>query len=308
VRLCKHKLTGEYFAIKILEKQNIIAKKQVAHIKNERAVMSKIDHPFIVKLHKTFQDANNVYMVMEFVIGGELLTNLRRIGRFPNDVAKFFAAEVILAIEYLHSKDIVYRDLKPENILLDSSGHIKLTDFGFAKSLPDVDRTWTQCGTPEYLAPEIILNKGHGRAVDWWTLGILLYEMLVGRTPFRANAIIQLYDKILAGKLEFPPHVDPRAKDLISKLLQIDKMKRLGNLKGGAEDVKIHEWFTGVDWKKVAERKIPAPFPVKVSSPGDSRHFAKYTEEELAQSVPLTPEQQQLFADFWCFAMLFTPK
>jgi len=196
----------------------------------------------------------------------------------------------------LHSKNIVYRDLKPENILLDSKGHVKLTDFGFAKVVPD--RTWTLCGTPEYLAPEIIQSKGHGKAVDWWALGILIYEMLVGYPPFFDDSPFKIYEKILQGKVEFPRFMDSAAKDLIRRLLTTDKMKRIGNLKSGAEDVKRMKWFKGVDWNELQQKMIPSPIVLKVAYDGDTRYFEKYPDQQLPVANALSDEQQKLFTDF----------
>ncbi|KAJ1558100.1 camp-dependent protein kinase catalytic subunit [Nowakowskiella sp. JEL0078] len=175
VHLVRMKSTGKYYAMKVLRKSEIVKLRQVEHTINEKNILEQLDFAFLVNLHGTFQDSINLYFVMDFVSGGELFSYLRRVGRFPDQVAKFYAAEVVLAFEYLHSKDVIYRDLKPENLLLDSSGHLKITDFGFAKLVPDV--TWTLCGTPDYLAPEIIQSKGYGRAVDWWALGVLIYEV-----------------------------------------------------------------------------------------------------------------------------------
>jgi len=168
--------------MKILRKTDLIRLKQVEHVISEREILIQLKHPFVVKLYRTFMDNVNLYILMEFVVGGELFTHLRRAGRFSNDATRFFVCEVLIAIEYMHTLDVIYRDLKPENILLDITGHIKITDFGFAKVVKD--RTWTLCGTPEYLAPEIIQSKGHGKAVDWWALGILMVEMLAGFPPF----------------------------------------------------------------------------------------------------------------------------
>merc|ERR1711991_125270 len=174
VYLARHTTTSKYYAMKVLKKVEVVRLKQVEHITSEKNILSVISHPFIVNLFGAAQDTKNLYMLLEYVIGGEVFTHLRRAGRFPPDVSRFYGAEIVLALEYLHSLDIIYRDLKPENLLLDNNGHIKITDFGFAKKVED--RTWTLCGTPEYLAPEIIQSKGHGKAVDWWALGILIYE------------------------------------------------------------------------------------------------------------------------------------
>lgn len=217
VRLAQHRKTGTYFALKILKKHEVIRLKQVEHVLSEKAILNEINHPFIVTMSAAFQDARNLYMTLEYVIGGELFSHLRKAGRFSNETTRFYTAQIILGLEHLHSFDIVYRDLKPENLLLDQQGYIKITDFGFAKKVED--RTWTLCGTPEYLAPEIIQSKGHGKAVDWWALGVLIYEMLSGYPPFYDENPFGIYQKILAGKCEYPKHMDPYAKDLIKKYL-----------------------------------------------------------------------------------------
>lgn len=210
VCLCRDKVTSSYYALKILEMADVIKLKQVEHVKNEKAILQQIKSPFIIDLAWTTHDDNSLYMLFEYVCGGELFTYLRNTGRFSSATASFYAAEVVVALEYLHKQQIVYRDLKPENLLLDKEGHLKLTDFGFAKILND--RTWTLCGTPEYLAPEIIQSKGHNKAVDWWALGILVYEMLAGYPPFFDENPFAIYEKILAGKIEWPRHIDPVAK------------------------------------------------------------------------------------------------
>ena len=220
---------GLYFALKILKKSEVIYLKQVEHVKTEKKLLETIQHPFIVNLLGAFQDEKNLYLMMEYIIGGEFFSHLRKAGRFPNDTSKYYASQIALVFEYLHSLMILYRDLKPENLLLDKIGHCKVTDFGFAKRVEY--RTWTLCGTPEYLAPEIILSKGHGKAVDWWALGILMYEMLAGYPPFYDEDPLGIYQKILEGKIKFPWHFDRHSKDLIKKLLTADLTKRLGNLK-----------------------------------------------------------------------------
>lgn len=202
----------------------------------------------------TFQDHENLFMLQEYVIGGELFRHLRKSGRFPNDTARFYAAEIVLALEYLHSKDIIYRDLKPENILLDHRGYIKITDFGFAKKV--IDRTWTLCGTPEYLAPEIIQSKGHSKSVDWWSLGILIFEMMAGYPPFYDDNHFGIYEHILGGKVQYPSYFENAGKDLLKKLLVIDRTKRLGNMKGGAQDVKKHKWFRNTDWHALLNKTV----------------------------------------------------
>jgi serine/threonine protein kinase len=229
VFLVKERNSLRYFAMKVLKKVEIVRLRQVEHVISERNVLMELNFPFIVRLYETFQDNRNLYMLMDYIQGGEIFSHLRKAGRFSNDLARFIAAEVVLTFEYMHSKDIVYRDLKPENLLLDRYGHVVITDFGFAKYIQD--RTWTLCGTPEYLAPEIIQSKGHGKAVDWWALGVLIFEMLAGYPPFFDDNPFGIYEKILSGKLVIPPHFDVDAKDLVKKLLNTDRTSRLGNLK-----------------------------------------------------------------------------
>lgn len=296
VRLCRHKQQGAFMALKILKKQEILRMKQVDHILSEAAILTEIQHPFIVNMLKGFMDEDRLYILLEYVVGGELFSHLRKAGKFPNDVAKFYSSEVMMAFEYLHSKDIIYRDLKPENLLLDSQGHIKITDFGFAKKVPE--RTFTLCGTPEYLAPEIIQSKGHGKAVDWWSLGVLLYEMLIGYPPFFDESPLKIYEKILEAKLQFPKWIDPRAKDLIKGLLTLDHTKRLGTLKRGVQDIKKHKYYAGIDWDVLLSRKIPSPIPVRVSKAGDSRYFDRYPESAEGALKALSAQQQDMFKTF----------
>lgn len=263
-----------HFAMKVLRKSEIVRLKQVEHINSERIILERVRHPFIVELHATYQDQINVYMLLSYIPGGELFSHLRRAGRFSADVTRFYLASIVLAIEYLHSQNIIYRDLKPENLLLDRHGYLRIADFGFAKVVQD--RTFTLCGTPEYLAPEIVLSQGHGKAVDWWALGILGFEMLAGYPPFFDDHPLGIYEKILRGDIAFPSHVDPYAKDLIRGFLTADRSKRLGNLRGGAKDVMGHPWFAGVDWRSLERKEIGAPIVPRVASMGDSQNFQRY--------------------------------
>ncbi|KAJ2393693.1 cAMP-dependent protein kinase catalytic subunit [Coemansia sp. RSA 2603] len=276
VRLVKHRETGKYYAMKVLKKSHVVRAKQVEHVNSERRILAECGCPFIVHMLGTCQDRVNLYFFMEYVVGGELFTYLRRYHRFPPPVAKFYAAEVLLALEYLHERNIIWRDTKPENILLDGRGHVKLTDMGFAKKV--MDRTWTLCGTPDYLAPEVIQAKGYGRSVDWWALGILIFEMIAGYPPFYDEDHYRLYEKILAGRIQWPAQFDPVARDLVSRLLTADLSRRLGNLHRGSADIKEHRWFAEVDWNRLAMREIPAPLipPQKVD--GDTSNFDKYPE------------------------------
>jgi len=301
VHLVKHKETGKFFAMKILKKSEVVRLQQVEHVNSERDILISINHPAIVRLYRTFKDEKNLYMLLEYVIGGELFSHLRRAGRFSNDVAAFYAAEIVSALEYLHAMNVVYRDLKPENLLLDHNGHVKITDFGFAKRVED--RTWTLCGTPEYLAPEIIQYKGHNKGVDWWALGILIFEMLAGYPPFYDDHPFGIYEKILEGKIVFPNHFDANAKDLIKKLLTPDRTRRLGSLKAGAEDVKKHKFFKNIDWDTLTESRsrTQAPIVPVTKSPGDTSNFEQYPEPmEEASTDPASSADPHatLFKDF----------
>lgn len=278
VRLKPHPLQPpqqqhQHFAMKVLKKTDIVRLRQVEHVNAERFILARIRHPFIVDLYATFQDTLNIYMLLAYIPGGELFSHLRRAHRFSPDVTRFYLAIIVLALRYLHSYNIVYRDLKPENLLLDHRGYLRITDFGFAKVVED--RTWTLCGTPEYLAPEIIQSDGHGKAVDWWACGILCYEMLVGYPPFYDDNAFGIYEKILQGKINWPSHVDPLSRELIRAFLHPDRSKRLGNLIGGSDDVLLHPWFRGVDWGALERCEIRAPILPQVTSSGDTRNFSR---------------------------------
>jgi serine/threonine protein kinase len=285
-----------YFALKILKKSDMISMKQVEHLKSEKKTLQRISHPFIVKLYASFQDDFNVYMLMEYVMGGELFTVLRKAQHISNAAAVFYASEIVLALESLHRKRIIYRDLKPENVLIDREGHVKLTDFGLAKVVEA--RTYTMCGTPEYIAPEIIQSKGHGNAVDWWALGILIYEMLVGYPPFTAEDTLDIYKLILAGHIHYPSTLDPRAKDLISNLLT-DATRRFGCLRAGVDDIKRHPWFEGVVWTQVLQRRMTPPFVPVCTSPDDTSHFDQYADNPKGDvGHPLSQRDADAFKDF----------
>ncbi|KAI0845187.1 Pkinase-domain-containing protein [Daldinia vernicosa] len=286
VHLVQSKHNQRFYAIKVLKKAQVVKMKQVEHTNDERRMLAEVKHPFLITLWGTFQDPKNLYMVMDFVEGGELFSLLRKSGRFPNPVAKFYAAEVTLALEYLHSRNIIYRDLKPENLLLDRHGHLKITDFGFAKRVPD--KTWTLCGTPDYLAPEVVSNKGYNKSVDWWSLGILIYEMLCGYTPFwDSGSPMKIYENILRGKVKYPAYVHPDAQNLLELLITPDLTKRLGNLYGGSQDVKTHPWFAEVTWDRLSRKDIDAPYtpPVKAGA-GDASQFDRYPEETEQYGQP----------------------
>ena len=275
----------QYYALKVLQKHNIVKLRQVEHVQNEKEILMTLEHPFIVNLLYNFQSSANLYMVMDYVPGGELFSHLRRMGKFSLPMTRFYACELTCAIGYMHDNGVIYRDLKPENLLLSSRGHLKLCDFGFAKYVKDGDITWTLCGTAEYLAPELIKGKGHGKAVDWYALGILIFEMLVGYPPFYDDNPFAIYEKILKGKLVFPTSMDLISKDLIKHLLTHDLSKRLGNLKNGTQDVKNHVFFKQIDWKIVENCQLMPPIVPRLSHPGDTQYFDVYPEEETTHSI-----------------------
>lgn len=191
---------------------------------------------------------------------------------FNLETTRIYAAEVAMALEFLHEMGIVYRDLKPENMLLGADGHLQLVDFGFAKEIHD-EQTYTLCGTPEYFAPEVIRNHGHGLAVDWWGLGVLIYEFLVGQSPFCDPIPMRIYEQIIKCDLKFPDDFDPDARDIVSQLCRTELSERLGVIKGGAGKVKSHPFFKTIDWDALYQKKIPGPITPDVKNPADTENF-----------------------------------
>ncbi|KAG8299457.1 cAMP-dependent protein kinase catalytic subunit beta-like [Homalodisca vitripennis] len=280
VLLMKDETEDTYYAVKAINKKVIVKSKQIPHILNEKKILNVTNFPFIIYLVNYFSDNSYLYFVLPFVSGGDLFTSLRRVHKFNDGLSRFYASQVVLALEYLHHLDIIYRDLKPENILLDHTGYIKLTDFGFGKILKS--RTWTLCGTPEYLAPEVVLNRGYSKAVDWWALGVLIFEMICGRSPFVSREPIRIYEKILSNRYVFTPEALPDAKDLIKQLLQPNISLRIGSLKHGVKDIKDHPWFRPIDWMMVLNRKMDPPFVPQVNKVGDN--FKNYNDITLKVS------------------------
>jgi len=297
VMVVREKETSIYYALKILVIDDVIRMKQVEHVKNEKLILEMVNHPYIVDLFWTRHDVKFLYMLLEYICGGELFTYLRNQGKFSNEIGLFYSCEIISALAYLHGLQIVYRDLKPENILIDQSGHVKITDFGFAKVLRD--RTYTMCGTPEYLAPEIIQGKGYNKAVDWWALGVLIYEMLVGNPPFFDDNPMNIYQKIINNNFDFPHNiVEPDARDLIRKLLVSDRTKRLGNMKDGSDDVLNHKWFANISWSDVFDRKLKPIIIPQVSHSGDTRCYDKYDEQDWRKIPTCSVTAQEMFSEF----------
>jgi serum/glucocorticoid-regulated kinase 2 len=274
--------TNRIYAMKIIRKSKIVARAEVQHTLAERNVLAKINHPFIVPLKFSFQTAEKLYLVLAFVNGGELFHHLQREGRFDERRSRFYAAELLCALECLHKYDIIYRDLKPENILLDYNGHIALCDFGLCKlNMTAAETTNTFCGTPEYLAPELLYGQGYTKVVDWWTLGVLLYEMLTGLPPFYDENTNEMYRKILQDELRFPEEIGLAARSLLTGLLTRDPSRRLGV--NGAEEIKSHPFFAEIDWGKLLMKKYQPPFKPNVKSAMDTSNF----DEEFTNEIPL---------------------
>eukprot|EP00929_Paragymnodinium_shiwhaense_P049960 TRINITY_DN2518_c0_g1_i2.p1 TRINITY_DN2518_c0_g1~~TRINITY_DN2518_c0_g1_i2.p1 ORF type:complete len:325 (+),score=92.55 TRINITY_DN2518_c0_g1_i2:140-1114(+) len=294
VKICNYKPTGAVYALKALKKASIIKMKQVDHIVSEKSILVTLKHPFIVNCYGAFHDERYVYLVLEYIVGGEFFSHLRKVGRLENDNAAFYAAQIGAIFEYCHGKSIIYRDLKPENILINSDGYLKLTDFGFAKVIEH--RTYTLCGTPEYIAPEVLLNKGHGKPVDWWTLGILIYEMIVGQPPFCDEDPMGIYQKILAGKVYFPKYFDKNAKALVKKLNTADLSKRFGNLKDGPNDILKHKWFETLDFQKLEKYETPAPYKPAMKDEQDVSNYEDIPDS--AELPPAVPASSDPFVDW----------
>uniref|UniRef100_A0A8B9K051 cGMP-dependent protein kinase n=1 Tax=Astyanax mexicanus TaxID=7994 RepID=A0A8B9K051_ASTMX len=269
------------FAMKILKKRHIVDTRQQEHIRSEKHIMQEAHSDFIVRLYRTFKDSKYLYMLMEACLGGELWTILRDRGSFEDSTTRFYTACVVEAFAYLHSKGIIYRDLKPENLILDHRGYAKLVDFGFAKKIGFGKKTWTFCGTPEYVAPEIILNKGHDISADYWSLGILMYELLTGSPPFSGPDPMKTYNIILRGidMIEFPKKITKNAANLIKKLCRDNPSERLGNLKNGVKDIQKHKWFEGFNWEGLRKGTLTPPIIPDVSSPTDTSNFDSFPED-----------------------------
>jgi len=283
VVFAQHKPTRKYYALKILEKTKVITSNQLQHVKNEKKILQCVHFPFLVTMKFYFKDNANLYMALDFVPGGEMFSHLQTCRKFSETMARFYTAQVVLSFEYLHHLGIIYRDLKPENLLLDTKGYLKITDFGFAKKI-DSRRTWTRCGTTEYLAPEVVLRKGYGYSVDWWTVGVLLYEMTNGQPPFKDKNPEDVYQKIIAGKVSFPNHMSRTLRSIISEFLKIDVTKRLGARGSGVEEVKRHAFFQNIDWIAMLQKKYPAPIVPKLNGPIDTSNFPEYEELPILQS------------------------
>jgi serine/threonine protein kinase len=296
VFLVRENKSGYLFALKVLRKDNIIKRNQVEHTKTERSVLGYVRHPFIVGMHMAFQSKDKLYFVLDYCAGGELFFQLGKVGKFSETRARFYTAEITLAISYVHTLDIIYRDLKPENVLLDAAGHIRLTDFGLSKEGISGSSSGANsfCGTPEYLAPEILNRQGHGRAVDWWSLGALLYEMLTGLPPFYCQDRERLFEKIRKAELPYPASLSRPAKSILSGLLTKDPAKRLGSGPNDAEPIFRHEFFQDLDWYKLQHGELSPPWTPEITGLHDTSQFDK----EFTNMPIYSPQSMQKLHGF----------
>jgi protein-serine/threonine kinase len=289
VLLVHNEELNKYFAMKILKKKFLEKNMQQFHTKTERKILEIINHPFVAQLYFAFQDSEKLYMLTEYMPGGEMYYHLHKDVYFSEERTKFYISEIILALIYLHKQNILYRDLKPENILLDEQGHIKLTDFGLSKIVNNinVDKTYTICGTPEYVAPEVLSNKGYNKSADWWSLGVVLYEMLCGETPFkqaRERLDINIYYKpIYQNKL-----ISDTAFDLIKQFCDIDFNNRLGSSENEFEEITKHKFFNGIDWVKLENKEIKPSFIPKITDMEDVSNFDK----QFTETDPLSIQER----------------
>ena len=304
VLLVRKKNNNNLYAMKILLKSDLKQKHQEEHTKTERDLMVKLNSPFIMNIKYSFQDQIQLYIVTEFMQGGDMYFHLHEKGKFEIEKAKFYIIEIILAIEYLHKNNMVYRDLKPENILMDKDGHIKLTDFGLSKILEDInDKTFTMCGTPQYIAPEVICKQGYDKGIDWWSLGCLLYEFLTGCFPFYIPKGKAITLRMYQTPLKFPRDMDKEVIDLICKLLNVNPSSRLGNGIKDAEEIKAHPFFKDVDWDKYMKKEIKPPFIPELEDETDLKYFDKtFTEaDESYFKIKQTLSRSRIQSEYFGF-------
>ncbi|XP_074662868.1 ribosomal protein S6 kinase alpha-3-like isoform X2 [Tubulanus polymorphus] len=292
---------GTLYAMKVLKKATLKVRDR-QRTKMERDILAEVDHPFIVKLHYAFQTEGKLYLILEFLRGGDLFTRLSKEVMFTEEDVKFYLAELALALDHLHTVGIIYRDLKPENILLDADGHVKLTDFGLSKeSIFEEKKTYSFCGTVEYMAPEVVNRKGHGAAADWWSYGVLMFEMLTGSLPFQGMNRKETMTQILKAKLGMPQFLSPEAQGLLRALFKRNPLNRLGSGVTCVDAIKSDPFFRTIDWEKLIRREIPPPFKPAVSRVDDTFYFdTEFTEKTPKDSpgIPPSATAHDLFRGF----------
>ena len=285
VLLVRYISNDKLYAMKVLSKSQLKLKKQEEHSKNERDLMVKLNNPFIINIKFAFQDESKLYIVSEFMQGGDMFYHIHHSTiNMTEDTVKFYIIELILGIEFLHKNNVIFRDLKPENILMDAEGHIKISDFGLSKILENPkDKAYTLCGTTKYLAPEILKNRGYDKSVDWWSLGCIYYEMLTGKIPFKIkNNKIDL--SVFEEKINFKENMNPLIIDLINRLLEINPKKRIGYGENDSKQIKEHKYFSDVDWNKYMNKEIEPPFIPGFEGERDLKYFDKMFTDEPVNS------------------------
>lgn len=293
VRVAKYK-NGKFLVLKGIRKEYIVKHNDHRHIRNEKEILMQMNSPFCIKLFGTLQDKCNVYLALEFCPGGELFHRLGKKERFSPQTAKFYISEVFAALEHVQSLGYVYRDLKPENIVLDEDGHCKLVDFGFATQCKDGEKMHTLCGTPHYLAPEQLDGKftnGYTRVVDWWSFGVLVYELLTGKTPFSKGGKESHYEiflRILNKRISFPWGFDNEAKELISRLCHAHLDKRLCQ----PEQIRRHPYFE-IPWEQVHARMLVPPFVPRIKEEGDIHYFGAFPEQQKSEKKKNSKEEDR---------------
>ena len=306
VCLVEYLPTKEIYAMKSLKKDVLIEQEQVENTLLEKEILQTIDYPLLCGLVFCFQTEERIYFIMPFLAGGELFQHLKKSRFFNEEKVRFYGAQIALALDYLHNKGIIYRDLKPENILLDEKGYLKLTDFGMAIKVKDNEKALSFCGTPDYLAPEIIAMEGADKMADWWSFGILLFEMLCGIPPFYNENLDKTYDMIQHGAVRFPKKIfiSDEAKDIILRLLEKNPKNRLGS-QSGIEEIKKHPFFAKIDFDLLEQKKIEAPFIPEIDNNTDVQNFdEEFTSEEVRMSyipkkkMELIKKNQEMFKNF----------
>lgn len=301
VRKVKGSDAGQLYAMKVLKKATLKVRDRVRS-KMERDILAEVNHPFIVKLHYAFQTEGKLYLILDFLRGGDLFTRLSKEVMFTEEDVKFYLAELALALDHLHSLGIIYRDLKPENILLDEEGHIKITDFGLSKEAIDHDkRAYSFCGTIEYMAPEVVNRRGHTQSADWWSFGVLMFEMLTGSLPFQGKDRKETMALILKAKLGMPQFLSMEAQSLLRALFKRNPCNRLGAGIDGVEEIKRHPFFVTIDWNKLYRKELKPPFKPAVGRPEDTFHFdPEFTARTPTDSpgVPPSANAHHLFRGF----------
>ncbi|XP_034819127.1 ribosomal protein S6 kinase alpha-2 isoform X4 [Pan paniscus] len=301
VRKVKGSDAGQLYAMKVLKKATLKVRDRVRS-KMERDILAEVNHPFIVKLHYAFQTEGKLYLILDFLRGGDLFTRLSKEVMFTEEDVKFYLAELALALDHLHSLGIIYRDLKPENILLDEEGHIKITDFGLSKEAIDHDkRAYSFCGTIEYMAPEVVNRRGHTQSADWWSFGVLMFEMLTGSLPFQGKDRKETMALILKAKLGMPQFLSGEAQSLLRALFKRNPCNRLGAGIDGVEEIKRHPFFVTIDWNTLYRKEIKPPFKPAVGRPEDTFHFdPEFTARTPTDSpgVPPSANAHHLFRGF----------